>query len=325
MRGYGKQVFRTLRPLFEDLDRHSRAPRTTAGRLARGGALVLPPATGSVMSQNAIRTWLERAEYPLLRISEGAFSITSGADVLARALGAGARSVEVMLRDRGAVERHVLRLVPGITSAQISSRLLDLPDIPSLDLRGELAGLARQSVRGANLQVADLGVGAPFKVEAEDVRRFGLAGTRASRVAEFRARQIRSEAVGVLRARAEPPRMFDPERDVGESPDLFGRVQKTVETRSEQAGRGAENEAHEAEADTVQARHERLGIKRYKWISSRDERTRRRHRELDGRIFSWDDPPEADEGQFYHPGERNRCRCTPSPLVDDILAALEGE
>lgn len=53
----------------------------------------------------------------------------------------------------------------------------------------------------------------------------------------------------------------------------------------------------------------RLGLKRadprlYVWRAQQDDRVRRLHRLNDGRIYSWDDPP-----QTGHPGTAFGCRC----------------
>jgi len=58
-----------------------------------------------------------------------------------------------------------------------------------------------------------------------------------------------------------------------------------------------------------QERQESYGIERYMWSSSGDERVRQRHAELDGQIFSWSQPPIADErtGLRGHPGEVWQC------------------
>lgn len=327
VRTYGLQVLGALRPLFRDLVGPKTQPRSAAERLAAGGALVLPKPTGGPMSQAELRAWLERAEFPLLRAVDGGFSVTSGADVLARALGGGARSVEVMLRDRGSVSRHELRLVPGITHAQISSRLLDVPEAPRPVLTRDFLGLSAQATRQANAQLAGLDVGNPFQTTPDQNRRFLAAARGATRQVELRSRQARAEMVNSLRIRAEAPRLFDPDRDVGRELGLKleARAEGRVLVRSEQAARGADQEAHEAEVESTRKRHEKLGINRYMWISSRDERTRKRHLDLDRTVHSWDDPPEADPDMRYHPGERNNCRCTASPLQEDILAALEGE
>lgn len=68
-----------------------------------------------------------------------------------------------------------------------------------------------------------------------------------------------------------------------------------------------------------QARQQSLGIERYEWQTSGDERVRDSHAEHDGKIFQWDDPP-AETG---HPGEDILCRCTAIPIVD--LDELEKE
>ena len=46
----------------------------------------------------------------------------------------------------------------------------------------------------------------------------------------------------------------------------------------------------------------------YVWRTRRDEKVRKTHRMNDGRIFSWDDPPETG-----HPGEAENCRCEAIP------------
>lgn len=68
------------------------------------------------------------------------------------------------------------------------------------------------------------------------------------------------------------------------------------------------------------------GCTKYKWSTSRDSRVRDCHRELNGKIFSWDDPPEMwyetkKRGKVYtgrrcHPGEDYLCRCIAIPVFD---------
>jgi SPP1 gp7 family putative phage head morphogenesis protein len=61
----------------------------------------------------------------------------------------------------------------------------------------------------------------------------------------------------------------------------------------------------------TQHRQERLGIRKYRWSTSKDERVRKRHVALEGKVFSWDAPP--SEG---HPGTPVLCRCTAIPVLD---------
>lgn len=55
-----------------------------------------------------------------------------------------------------------------------------------------------------------------------------------------------------------------------------------------------------------------VGLKKYIWRTSNDERVRDSHAAHEGQIFSWDDPP-ADTG---HPGDDINCRCTAEPYFD---------
>ena len=68
------------------------------------------------------------------------------------------------------------------------------------------------------------------------------------------------------------------------------------------------------------------GCTHYKWSDSQDSRVRDCHHELNGKIFSWDDPPEMwyetkKRGRVYtgrrcHPGEDYLCRCIAIPVFN---------
>lgn len=49
---------------------------------------------------------------------------------------------------------------------------------------------------------------------------------------------------------------------------------------------------------------------RYIWRTAGDGKVRHEHALRDGRIYSWNDPPEGDE----HPGDDHNCRCWAEPL-----------
>lgn len=61
------------------------------------------------------------------------------------------------------------------------------------------------------------------------------------------------------------------------------------------------------------ARHQELGLTQFTWRSVNDQRVRPEHRELDGKVFDYDDPP--GEGL---PGEPINCRCYQEPIFDEI-------
>lgn len=62
-----------------------------------------------------------------------------------------------------------------------------------------------------------------------------------------------------------------------------------------------------------------LGIDKYIWQTSDDERVRPDHAEHEGKTFRWSEPP-ANTG---HPGEDINCRCVAIPVFD--LADMESE
>lgn len=77
-----------------------------------------------------------------------------------------------------------------------------------------------------------------------------------------------------------------------------------------------------------QVRYESAGVRKYKWAtvhnpkdSSPDEHkpgnVRYYHGLLDGKVFSWENPPIVDEkGNRKNPGQDCNCRCTAIPIVE---------
>lgn len=65
-------------------------------------------------------------------------------------------------------------------------------------------------------------------------------------------------------------------------------------------------------------RYTSAGVTKYVWSTSGDSRVRDDHRDLNGKIFSFDNPPIADRktGTKANPGEFFRCRCVARALLD---------
>lgn len=65
-------------------------------------------------------------------------------------------------------------------------------------------------------------------------------------------------------------------------------------------------------------RFKEQGITSYIWKAVMDERTRELHRDLNGRIFSWDNPPiiDARTGETGSPAQAFGCRCIAIPVVE---------
>lgn len=84
------------------------------------------------------------------------------------------------------------------------------------------------------------------------------------------------------------------------------------------ARRLARTEVAKAQAALVQSQSAELGIKQYVWRTVKDGAVRESHAHMDGKICSWDSPPEVEPGQFYHPGGIYNCRCYAEPILPKL-------
>ena len=101
---------------------------------------------------------------------------------------------------------------------------------------------------------------------------------------------------------------------------MIGKVQESYDTSLNKAKFLARQETNLLMAKYRETRFIDSGIKRYKWrtvAGSPNHPVRPMHKALDGRIFSWDEPPIVDvKGNRKHPGEDYNCRCIAIPIVD---------
>lgn len=73
----------------------------------------------------------------------------------------------------------------------------------------------------------------------------------------------------------------------------------------------ARDQTNKFNGNLTELRQQELGIDKYWWSTSLDERVRETHRSNQGKTFSWNKPP-ASTG---HPGSQIRCRCTAQPII----------
>lgn len=78
----------------------------------------------------------------------------------------------------------------------------------------------------------------------------------------------------------------------------------------------ARDQVGKLNAKITESQQRDAGVKRYKWSDSRDEKVRKSHRRLNGHIFSWNEPPETDNGRRCHPQQDYQCRCCAIPVFD---------
>lgn len=104
----------------------------------------------------------------------------------------------------------------------------------------------------------------------------------------------------------------------GRSSNMVKAIQKTYGVSKNKATFLARQETSLLMSKLKEQRYKDLGIEKYKWSTSHDERVRSDHDDLDGKIFTWDSPPVVDKktGARAHPSEYYRCRCVAIPVLD---------
>lgn len=67
-------------------------------------------------------------------------------------------------------------------------------------------------------------------------------------------------------------------------------------------------------------RFEQAGVKNYRWATAHDERVRDDHKRLNGKVFSYQNPPIQDRntGERGNPGEGYNCRCLDIPILSKV-------
>jgi SPP1 gp7 family putative phage head morphogenesis protein len=113
---------------------------------------------------------------------------------------------------------------------------------------------------------------------------------------------------------------------------LADDIMERFEVTESRANLIARDQTLKANANLTQLRQQQVGVTRYVWTCSGDERVRGRpggkwadsdsdHWSLDGTVQEWTNPPITNPktGARNHPGEDYQCRCTATPVVDDIL------
>lgn len=79
----------------------------------------------------------------------------------------------------------------------------------------------------------------------------------------------------------------------------------------------ARDQTNKLNGQLNELRQAEIGVDRYIWRTSLDERVRESHRALEGKVFKWSEPPAGG-----HPGQPINCRCTAEPYLAGLI---EGE
>jgi SPP1 gp7 family putative phage head morphogenesis protein len=93
--------------------------------------------------------------------------------------------------------------------------------------------------------------------------------------------------------------------------DLAEKIQHIGDVTESRAKLIARDQTSKMNGAFNEARQTSLGIDRYIWSTSGDERVREDHAAQNGQIFDWASPPPTG-----HPGEDIQCRCVALPYVE---------
>jgi SPP1 gp7 family putative phage head morphogenesis protein len=103
--------------------------------------------------------------------------------------------------------------------------------------------------------------------------------------------------------------------------DLASTLEEEFDVSKRRAALIARDQIGKLHANLNRVRQQKLGLTRYVWRTSEDERVREAHAERDGETYSWEDPPgdASDPGDGANPGDGIQCRCSAEPVIDDLL------
>lgn len=96
--------------------------------------------------------------------------------------------------------------------------------------------------------------------------------------------------------------------------DIKEQIQKNYGVSESRAALIARDQTAKFNGNLTMLRQTEVGVTKYQWSTSGDERVRPSHAEKEGNIYSWDSPP-SDTG---HPGEDYQCRCTAIPVFEGL-------
>ena len=96
--------------------------------------------------------------------------------------------------------------------------------------------------------------------------------------------------------------------------DISATIRKRGKVAKSRADLIARDQVNKFNGQLSKLRQTNIGVERYVWRTSLDERVRPEHRAREGKIFDWDSPP--GDG---HPGEPINCRCYAEPILEDLI------
>lgn len=104
------------------------------------------------------------------------------------------------------------------------------------------------------------------------------------------------------------------------------QIQKRFKVGRKRAALIARDQVGKLQGQLTRQRHQNVGIDRYIWDTSKDERVRSRHKALDGSEQYYSKPPIVDRrtGRRANPGQDYQCRCNALPVFPNDLLDAAG-
>lgn len=107
--------------------------------------------------------------------------------------------------------------------------------------------------------------------------------------------------------------------------ELMKRVRERFEVSDNRAQLIARDQVGKYNGELARERAQSLGVATYVWSTSKDQRVRSDHGDLEGTVQKYAEPPVVDArtGRTGNPGDDYQCRCQALPQVAALLDALE--
>jgi SPP1 gp7 family putative phage head morphogenesis protein len=224
-----------------------------------------------------------------------------------------------------AIETLVLRdVLPAAAAAAATRHDADesIPDRARRVLTTRLENRIAKHVRVKAAAAYDVMAGAVDKKNKGAMRLIALpvhevAVNAGGKVAEMRENAIRLvENAGRAYAADVRDVFTDPKNEGLRVEALAEKLYARGNVSSSRAAMIGRDQTLKLGASLTQARFHSAGIHEYVWSGTLDERERPMHRELEGQVFSFDDPPVTNpDGDTNNAGEDYNCRCVSIPYI----------
>ena len=103
---------------------------------------------------------------------------------------------------------------------------------------------------------------------------------------------------------------------------MIKEMQRTYGISKRRAALIARDQTSKLNGQIQQAQQLDAGINEYIWCSTGDSRVRSSHAALNGKKFSWNNPPDVGHGRRCNPGEDYQCRCIGRPVFNKNTLSL---